>query len=135
MASRAAQYDADYLTRVSRVREGVPVADAVEVMRAWSIPVARFATVLGVSERQWGRARSGASNATLSPVASDRLMRVVRVFDHAKTIFDNQGNAVEWFVTSNPALSGEAPLSLLDTDAGVHEVDDVLTRLEFGVYA
>ena len=135
MASRAPQYDANYLTRVSRVREGVPVADAVEVMRAWSIPVARFATVLGVSERQWGRARSGASNATLSPVASDRLVRVVRVFDHAKTIFDNQGNAVEWFVTSNPALSGEAPLSLLDTDAGVHEVDDVLTRLEFGVYA
>ena len=62
-------------------------------------------------------------------------MRVAQVFDHAKTIFDNQGNAVEWFVTSNPALSGEAPLSLLDTDAGVHEVDDVLTRLEFGVYA
>ncbi len=135
MASRAPQYDADYLTRVSRVREGVPVADAVEVMRAWSIPVARFATVLGISERQWGRARSEASNATLSPVASDRLMRVAQVFDHAKTIFDNQGNAVEWFVTSNPALSGEAPLSLLDTDAGVHEVDDVLTRLEFGVYA
>ena len=135
MASRAPPYDADYLTRVSRVREGVPVADAVEVMRAWSIPVARFATVLGISERQWGRARSEASNATLSPVASDRLMRVVQVFDHAKTIFDNQGNAVEWFVTSNPALSGEAPLSLLDTDAGVHEVDDVLTRLEFGVYA
>ena len=135
MASRAPQYDADYLTRVSRVREGVPVADAVEVMRAWSIPVARFATVLGVSERQWGRARSEASNATLSPVSSDRLMRVVQVFDHAKTIFDNQGNAVEWFVTSNPALSGEPPLSLLDTDAGVHEVDDVLTRLEFGVYA
>ena len=135
MASRGSQYDADYLTRVSRVREGVPVADAVEVMRAWSIPIARFATVLGVSERQWGRARSEASNATLSPVASDRLMRVAQVFDHAKTIFDNQGNAVEWFVTSNPALSGEAPLSLLDTDAGVHEVDDVLTRLEFGVYA
>ena len=135
MASRAPQNDADYLTRVSRVREGVPVADAVEVMRAWFIPVARFATVLGVSERQWGRARSEASNATLSPVASDRLMRVVQIFDHAKTIFDNQGNAVEWFVTSNPALSGEAPLSLLDTDAGVHEVDDVLTRLEFGVYA
>ena len=135
MASRASQYDADYLTRVSRVREGVPIADAVEVMRAWSIPVARFATVLGVSERQWSRTRSGASNAVLSPVTSDRLMRVAQVFAHAKTIFDNHGDAVQWFVTSNPALSGEAPLALLDTDAGCREVDDVLTRLEFGVYA
>ena len=26
-------------------------------------------------------------------------------------------------------------LSLMDTDAGVHQVDDVLTRIEFGVYA
>ena len=134
MASQASPYEVDYLTRIAHVREGVPVAHAVKVMRAWSIPVARFAKVLGVSERQWSRTRSATSKAVLSPVASDRLMRVVQVFEHAKTIFDKQSEAVRWFVTSNPALSGEAPLLLLDTDAGVREVDDVLTRLEFGVY-
>ena len=36
---------------------------------------------------------------------------------------------------SNHALSGETPLSQMDTDAGVHQVDDVLTRIEYGVYA
>ena len=46
----------------------------------------------------------------------------------------SRGGAVRWFATPNPALSGETPLSLLDTDAGVRQVDDVLTRIEFGVY-
>ena len=71
----------------------------------------------------------------LSPVESDRLLRARRVFDHARAVFDNAQDAVAWFSMPNHALSGETPLSLMDTDAGVHQVDDVLTRIEFGVYA
>ena len=96
-------------------------------------PVARFAEVLGVSERKWSRVRVR-TDATLSPVESDRLMRVSQVFEHAKMIFASDRDAVEWFTISNPALSGELPLALLDTDAGVRTVDEVLTRIEFGVY-
>ncbi len=118
---------------VVQVRTGIPVADAVALMHAWSVPVARFAEVLGVSERNWSRVRVR-TDATLSPVESGRLMRVNQVFEHAKTIFDSDRDAVEWFTISNPALSGESPLALLDTDAGVRTVDEVLTRIEFGVY-
>ena len=61
-------------------------------------------------------------------------MRVVQVFAHASSIFENEQEAVAWFSMPNAALSGEPPMAWLDTDAGVHHVDDVLTRLEFGVY-
>lgn len=40
-----------------------------------------------------------------------------------------------WLSAPNDALSGESPLSLLDTDAGVRLVEEVLTRIEFGVYS
>lgn len=33
------------------------------------------------------------------------------------------------------ALGGEVPLNLLDTEAGVEQVDDILTRIEYGVYS
>jgi len=104
-------------------------------MREWSIPVAVFAALLGISERRWSRVRAGASDRRLSPTESDRLLRASRVFEHAKAIFDSDGDAVSWFSIPNHALSGEMPLSLMDTDAGVHQVDEVLTRIEFGVYA
>ncbi len=125
----------DYRSRVARVRTGVPVAEAVEVMDSWSIPVARFAAILGTSVRKWGRLRSAGSDAMLNPVESDRLLRLRDVFDHALTVFDSDKDALAWFSLPNQALSGDTPLSLMDTDAGVHEVDAVLTRLEFGVFA
>ena len=125
----------DYRSRVARARTGIPVAEAVEVMDTWSIPVARFAAILGTSERKWGRLRSAGNDAMLNPVESDRLLRLRDVFDHALTVFDSDKDAVAWFSLPNQALSGDTPLSLMDTDAGVHEVDAVLTRLEFGVFA
>ena len=120
---------------IEAARRGVAVGEAVETMRTWSIPVARFAAILGCSERKWSRARAGASDMLLSPTESDRLLRVRRVLDRARTVFDTDRDAGAWLSASNAALSGASPLSLMDTDAGVRLVDDVLTRLEFGVYA
>ena len=127
--------ESDYRARIARARQGIAVAEAARVMQVWSIPVGAFAALLGVSERKWSRARAGGSDGLLSPVESDRLLRASQVFEHARAVFDDDHDAVAWFSIPNHALSGETPLSLMDTDAGVHQVDDVLTRIEFGVYA
>lgn len=125
----------DYRSRVARARAGVPVSEAVELMETWSISVGRFAMILGSSERKWSRLRAGSPDALLGPVESDRLLRLREVLEHAKAVFDTDKDASAWFAKPNRALSGDTPSSLMDTDAGVHQVDDVLTRLEFGVYA
>ena len=129
------QTQSDYRSQISRVRQGIAVAEAVGIMQMWSIPVGAFAALLGVSERKWSRARAGRGDGLLSPVQSDRLLRASQVFDHARAVFDDDQDAVAWFSIPNHALSGETPLSLMDTDAGVRHVDDVLTRIEFGVFA
>lgn len=122
-----------YQDRIALVREGVPVAEAESLRSAWGIPVALFATILGISERKWSRMRSNLSQTGLGAVESDRLLRMHAVLEHALQVFDSAPNAIDWFALPNRALSGAAPMSLMDTDAGVHEVDAVLTRLEFGV--
>lgn len=134
MAELAVWEEADYRNVVARVRAGVPVAEAAEIMRTWAVAESDFADVLGVSEHEWRQAQSARIDRALTPVESDRLMRVVQVFTHASSIFENEREAVAWFSMPNPALSGQPPMAWLDTDAGVHHVNDVLTRLEFGVY-
>ena len=124
----------DYRRRVAKTRAGIPVTEAKKLMDAWGIPVGRFATILGSSERKWARLRSDSPKALLGPVESDRLLRLRAVLDHAAQIFDSVNDAKTWFSLPNHALSEDTPLSLMDTDAGVREVDDVLTRLEFGVF-
>ena len=74
-------------------------------------------------------------DALLAATDPDRLPRTQRVFEHARAVFDDGEAAGDWLSTPNPALSGHSPLSLLATDAGARRLDDVLTRLEFGVYA
>lgn len=125
----------DFNAVVARVRAGVPVSEAAEVMRSWSIPIGEFAVVLGVSEDEWRQAQVARAERVLSPVESDRLVRVTQVLEHARAVFDSEQEAAAWLAMPNPSLSGTSPMAWLDTDAGVHCVDDVLTRLEFGVYA
>ena len=125
----------DLRSHVAATRHGVAAGEAIETMQTWSIPAARFAAIIGCSERKWSRVRAGAPDVLLSPAESDRLIRTRRLFEHALTVFDDDADARAWLSTPNDALSGESPLSLLDTDAGVRLVEEVLTRLEFGVYA
>jgi len=77
----------------------------------------------------------GNLDALLATTDPNRLPRTRRLFEHARAVFDDHEAACDWLSTPNPALSGHSPLSLLATDAGASRVDDVLTRLEFGVYA
>lgn len=130
-----ARVETDLRSRVTATRRGVAVDEAVATMRAWSIPAGRFAAILGCSERKWSRVRAGDRDLRLSRTESDRLLRTQRLFQHARSVFDDDKDARAWLSAPNESLSGESPLTLLDTDAGVRLVDDVLTRLEFGVYA
>ena len=77
----------------------------------------------------------GTLDELLSTTDPDRSLRMRRLFEHARGVFDNEADARAWLATPNAALSGKPPLSLVDTDAGARLVDDVLTRIEFGVYA
>jgi uncharacterized protein (DUF2384 family) len=74
-------------------------------MQAWSLSAARFAALLGWSERTWNRARRARPDALLSQRASDRLVLIRRVFDHAGSVFDDQQDAVAWLSAANEALS------------------------------
>jgi putative toxin-antitoxin system antitoxin component (TIGR02293 family) len=71
----------------------------------------------------------------LSPDESDRLARVLHLHEIALHTFDGDAEqAGAWLRTPNRALSGEIPLELVVTSAGARLVEDVLLRIEHGVF-
>ncbi len=84
--------------------------------------------VLGISERTIQRRHSVA--APLSPVASDRLSRIDRIFSLAVEVFGDQDKAAQWLKRPSRALGNEVPLQLLDTDAGTQQVERELRQIE-----
>lgn len=66
---------------------------------------------------------------------SDRLVRLARIGALAEETLGSVRKAARWLQTPNRALAGKPPLTRLDTDVGVREVEDLLLRIEYGVYS
>jgi putative toxin-antitoxin system antitoxin component (TIGR02293 family) len=54
---------------------------------------------------------------------------------HALDTFGNDRKAKSWLVTPNPALDNRPPIGLVDTAKGVRQVDEVLTRIDYGIFS
>ena len=65
----------------------------------------------------------------------DRVARVTRVTTRAEQALGDAGKARRWLRKRNRALQGRCPLDLLDSEAGVRVVEQVLGRIEHGLGA
>lgn len=88
------------------------------------------AAALGLPKRTIARRKIA---GTLSTNESERVMRLARVAERTRDTIGVE-RAGAWLRKPNRALGNQAPLSLLDTDVGAQEVEDVLGRIEHGVY-
>ena len=111
------------------VLEGIPFAAVQAVAETYGLTQEALAGLLGASQRNLARRRSG----RLTAEESDRLYRFARVLAHAVEIFEAPTRVSEWLRAPNRALGKATPLQLLDTDIGVQQVDDVLGRIEHGI--
>jgi putative toxin-antitoxin system antitoxin component (TIGR02293 family) len=68
--------------------------------------------------------------------ASARTDSRIKQKDHihaiAVRIWGNEADASEWLNQPHSELNGAAPASLLDTEAGVQAVEELLGALEYG---
>ncbi len=128
-------HESEYRDRVVLTRAGVSVEEAAELMTSWSIPVSLFAEILGTSERKWSRLRAAGGKTLLNSVETDRYLRVLALFNYATELFRNQSDAAKWFKRPNRSMSDDSPLSLLDTGAGIDQVEIILTRIDYGVFS
>jgi putative toxin-antitoxin system antitoxin component (TIGR02293 family) len=70
------------------------------------------------------------------PEESDRLLRASRVFGRALELFEGDRDAAsEWMISSQPALGGETPIDVARTELGSREVENLVGRVEHGVYS
>jgi putative toxin-antitoxin system antitoxin component (TIGR02293 family) len=54
---------------------------------------------------------------------------------HAAEVLEGEDNARRWLTSPQHGLAGATPLDYATTEAGAREVEDLLGRIEFGVYS
>ena len=114
-------------------RAGLSVDSLDTLAQELSLQRLAVARLLGISERTL--TRRATSNGRLTAAESDRVVRLARVLALAKETLGDMERASRWLQTPNRALEGDKPIDLLDTDTGVRSVEQVLGRIEYGLYS
>ena len=114
------------------IRKGLPYATFEILMRVLGIRALELARLLGVAARTLARRKSGGE---LSPVESDRLYRIARIALKASEVLGTPEKARAWLHRKNRALGGSTPISCLDTGVGERQVEDLLGRIDHGIYS
>ena len=118
---------------VDRVMAGLPVAEFDSLREMLALPVDEMARMIGISTATLSRRR--AKGDPLDRDHSDRLMRYARLYWLAVGFFDgDQATGRDWLKRPAPALGGRRPLDFAETEIGAREVEDLIGRLEYGVY-
>lgn len=114
------------------VRSGLPFSAFVALAKQLEISPHQFTAVLGIPPRTVARRKE---SQHLNPQESDRLYRVARAVSQAVEVLGSIEKARVWLKTPNRALCGEIPLDLLDTEIGARQVEEVLLRLNYGIFS
>ena len=117
---------------VSVIRRGISSAAVDSLTKSIRVTQSELATALGIPERTLARRKK---EGVLNSEESAKLVRLARVVERAKDVFEDFEASLNWLKSPNAALSGATPLSLLDTDIGAESVLDMLGRIEHGVFA
>lgn len=123
----------DTPTLHARVRAGLSFAALQRLLRVTALPMHVAAAILHIPPRTLQRRRVA---GRLQPDESDRLVRLSRIIGKAIELFEGDPEgARQWLGAPVTALGGATPLALSQTGPGSLEVEQLIGRLEHGVYS
>ncbi len=123
---------ADNLKLAEKVEAGFSF-DALERLgKTTGLPLERLRVAVRITPRTLTRRKK---EKKLTPEESDRLVSVSRLLAQTFELFEgNEEAGIRWFTSPNRGLNGQSPLEVAATETGTREVENLIGRLEHGVF-
>lgn len=130
-SSAARPFSTPKLVEVLKV--GLPFQEFQDLQTSLAVPSEKLAPMLGLSKATFHRRKGDAS--TLPPAVSDRVLRYARLLGQAFKVFESLEAAKHWLKAPQVGLGGAVPLDYAKSEIGAREVENLLGRIEYGVYS
>lgn len=118
---------------VRAVERGFSFGTLERVRRETGLPMETLAVSIGISPRTLTRRKK---EKRLTAAESDRLVSFSRLLALSLELFEGDSKkAFYWFTLPNRALGNVSPLEMAATETGSREVENVIGRLEHGVFS
>lgn len=115
------------------MENGLPVTELTELQENLDLSVERLAPMLGISKATYHR--NMLAGGRLKPAVSDRVVRYARLLGKAAQVFGGMEDAKQWLGSAQFGLGGAVPLDYAKSELGAREVENLLGRIEHGVYS
>jgi putative toxin-antitoxin system antitoxin component (TIGR02293 family) len=117
---------------IRRIQKGLPFSDLRVLQDSIDMPFEQLAAKLAISRSTLQRRKTA---GRLSPDESDKVMRFSQLLEHATKVFGDVDKARAWLKHPQRGLGGAVPLDYAETEIGAREVDNLLGRIDYGVYS
>lgn len=117
---------------IESLKTGLSVNELEALRSSLGLPMDRLAPMLGISKATLHRRKLA---GRLDSAESDRVLRFARLMGTAIEVLETEENARSWLASSQYGLGGAVPLEYAETEVGAREVENLLGRIEHGVYS
>jgi putative toxin-antitoxin system antitoxin component (TIGR02293 family) len=121
----------DTARAISKIKSGLPVKVFFALKERLNLSAEELARVVGIAPRTLLRRKQ---EGRLQRDESERVVRLQRLFEKALEVFEDRAAVQSWFISPQLALGDETPLHYADTELGAREVENLLSRIEHGVF-
>jgi len=117
---------------IRKIQKGLRFSELETLQNSIGMPFEQLAAKLCISRSTLQRRKAA---GRLSPDESDKVLRFARLLEHATDVFGDVDKARAWLKHPQYGLGGAVPLDYAETEIGAREVDNLLGRIDYGVYS
>ena len=114
------------------LRVGLPMQELNDLQASLDVPMDKLFPILGISKATFHRRKA---EGRLDQAESDRVVRFAKLMGKAIEVMESEENARQWLTSPQFGLGGAVPLEYAETEVGAREVENLLGRIEHGVYS
>ena len=118
--------------QIEQIRAGLSFRAVQNLQKALDLPMERIASVLGMSRATLHRRKL---QGKIDREESEKLVRYRSLLKKAEEVFGDAENAREWLTHPQRGLGNAVPLEFAKSELGAREVENLLGRIEYGVYS
>jgi putative toxin-antitoxin system antitoxin component (TIGR02293 family) len=118
--------------QMERIRMGLSFRELEKLQKALGVTLEKIGKVLGMSRATLHRRKI---QRRLDTAESEKLVRYQQLLTKAAGVFGGTENAREWLIHPQRGLGNAVPLEFAKSEIGAREVENLLGRIEYGVYS
>jgi len=117
---------------IHSVTAGLPVGELDTLRSNLDLPMERLVPMIGISKATFHRRKIA---GRLDAAESERVVRFARLLGKASSVMGSIENGRRWLTSPQVGLNDEIPLEYAETEVGSREVENLLGRIDYGVYS